>query len=129
MNTQPSAVSRGGLSSTLTTTTGAYSTVAARDISQTNEVAPAAEACLLNRFQVACATAATRMRVRAVALTGRLQVRAPGRAGPGMANESPRGFYPVRCGRRRRLAPLGPARPALVVGARRVTGSGRGAEP
>ena len=78
MNTQSSGVSRGGLSSTLAATTGAYSTVAASDISQTNEDAPAAEACLLNRFQVAWATAATRIRARAVALTGRLQVRAPG---------------------------------------------------
>src|ERR1700693_3232162 len=80
MNTQSSPVSRGGLSSTLAATTGGYSTVAVRDISQTNEDAPAAEACLLNRFQVAWAAAATRMRATAVALTGRLQGRAPGTA-------------------------------------------------
>ena len=70
MNTQASGVSRGGLSSTLTATTGAYSPVAASDISQTNEDAPAAEACLLSRFQVAWASAAMRIRARAVALTG-----------------------------------------------------------
>ena len=68
MNTQSSGVSRGGLSSTLTATTGAYSPVAVRDISHTNDEAPAAEACLLNRFQVACARAAARMRARAVTL-------------------------------------------------------------
>jgi hypothetical protein len=70
MNTQSSGVSRGGLSTRLTATTGAYSAVAARDMSQTNEDAPATEACLVNRFQVAWASAATRMRARAVALTG-----------------------------------------------------------
>ena len=78
MNTQSRRVSRGGLSSTLAATTGAYSPVAVSDMSQTKDEAPAAEACLLNRFQVAWATAATRMRATAVALTGRLQVRAPG---------------------------------------------------
>ena len=87
MNTQSSPVSRGGLSSTLAATTGAYSTVAVRDISQTNEDAPAAEACLLNRFQVAWATAATRMRARAVALTGA----APG-PGPGNPLTVPQGM-------------------------------------
>ena len=89
MNTQSRRVSRGGLSSTLTATTGAYSAVAASDMSQTKEEAPATEACLLNRFQVAWATAATRMRARAVALTGAAPGPGPGsrRAGsPGMAN-------------------------------------------
>ena len=78
MNTQSSGVNRGGLSSRLTATTGAYSPVATSDISQTNEDAPAAEACLLNRFQVAWASAATRMRARAVALTWAAPGPAPG---------------------------------------------------
>ena len=89
MNTQSRRVSRGGLSSTLTATTGAYSPVAASDMSQTKEEAPAAAACLLNRFQVAWARAATRMRARAVALTGAAPGPGPGSrraAAQGMAN-------------------------------------------
>ena len=70
MNTQHRPVSLGGSISTAMSTTGAYSAVAVSDISQTNEDAPVTEACLLNRFQVACATAATRIRASAVALTG-----------------------------------------------------------
>ena len=76
MKTQASAVSRGGLAITLTMTTGRYTTVATLDISQTKQAAPAADACLLNRFQLACATAATKIKARAVAFRERLQVRA-----------------------------------------------------
>src|ERR1017187_1689340 len=76
MKTQHSAVSRGGLASTLAATTGRYATVATADISQTKLADPAADACLLNRFQLACAMAATKIRARAVAFTERLQVRA-----------------------------------------------------
>jgi hypothetical protein len=36
------------------------------------ETAPVTDACLLNRFQLACATAATRIRAIAVGLTRRL---------------------------------------------------------
>jgi hypothetical protein len=51
-------------------------TVAAADISQTKLAAPAADACLVNRFQLACAIAAMKIRMRAVAFRERLQVRA-----------------------------------------------------
>src|ERR1035437_2373004 len=76
MNTQQSAVSRGGLAITVAATTGRYTTVATVDISQTKLAAPVTDACLLNRFQLACAMAATKIRARAVAFTERLQVRA-----------------------------------------------------
>ena len=54
------------------TTTGAYSAVPAADISQMKETAPVTDACLLNRFQLACAMAAMRMRAMAVGFSGRL---------------------------------------------------------
>jgi len=66
-NSHERAVSCGGLVIRLTASTGAYSTVAAADMSQTYRAAPVSAACLLNRFQLAWATAATRMRARAVA--------------------------------------------------------------
>jgi hypothetical protein len=76
MKTQHNAVSRGGLAITLAATTGRYATVATADISHTKLAGPAADACLLNRFQLACAMAATKIRVRALAFRERLQVRA-----------------------------------------------------
>src|SRR5450755_1586611 len=112
MNAQSRGVSRGGLSSTLTATTGAYSPVAASDMSQTKEEAPAAEACLLSRFQVAWATAATRIRARAVALTGAAPGPGPGSrltGAPGVGNGGPWRFLSGQVGPPRRLAPLGPA--------------------
>ena len=66
-NSQERAVSCGGLMIRLTATTGAYSTAAAADMSQTKRAAPATDACLLSRFQLACATAATPISARAVA--------------------------------------------------------------
>jgi len=42
-------------------------------MSHTKLAVPASDACLLNRFQLAWATAATRMSVRAVAFSQRLQ--------------------------------------------------------
>src|SRR4029077_5957464 len=53
-------------------------TAAAADMSQTKQAVPASDACLLNRFQLAWATAATRIRGRAVAFSQRL-LRASGR--------------------------------------------------
>ncbi len=50
--------------------------MAVADISQTKEAAPDTDACLLKRFQLACAMAATKIRRRAVAFRERLQVRA-----------------------------------------------------
>ena len=76
MKTQASAVRCGGLAITLAASTGRYTTMATADISQTKQAAPASDACLVNRFQLACAMAATRIRMRAAAFRERLQVRA-----------------------------------------------------
>ena len=72
MKTIGSPASRGWLTTSTMTATGAYSTAAAVKNSQTKHTAPAAAACLLNRFQLACAMAATRISTIAVGLTVRL---------------------------------------------------------
>ena len=72
MNSQFSAVRWGRAVITSTATTGAYSTPARTASSQTKPAVLTAEACLLHRFQPACATAATRIRTTAVRLTSLL---------------------------------------------------------
>ncbi len=52
------------------TTMGAYRLLAEAASSQTKQAAPVLAACLLNKFQVACATAASKTRARAAVLTG-----------------------------------------------------------
>jgi hypothetical protein len=52
------------------TTTGAYRQLAATASSQTKLAAPTVAACLLNKFQLAWAIAATSTRARAAVLTG-----------------------------------------------------------
>src|SRR5512135_3716186 len=91
MNSQHRPVSLGGSTAAAISTTGAYAAEAASAISQTNEDAPATEACLLNRFQVACATAATRIKARAVALTGSAPRSGPGTQ-PGHGEREPSRF-------------------------------------
>ena len=72
MKTTGSPASWGCATTSTTTATGAYSTAPAVKNSQMKHTAPAAAACLLNRFQLACAMAATRISTIAVGLTGRL---------------------------------------------------------
>src|SRR5438067_9558699 len=69
-NTAGRPDSRGWLTAVMTAATGAYRTAPAVKKSQTKHTAPAAAACLLNRFQLACAMAAMRVRTIAVGLTG-----------------------------------------------------------
>ena len=71
-NTAGRPDSRGWLTASTTPVSGAYRTAPAVKNSQTKHTAPAEAACLLNRFQLACAMAAIRIRVIAEGLTGRL---------------------------------------------------------
>ena len=87
-------------------TTGRYATVATLDISQTKQAAPDADACLLNRFQLACAMAATKIKARAVAF------RSGSRFGPSRARQT----EPSRFLSREVWAPANGS-PAAVAGA------------
>src|SRR5579875_2696844 len=72
--------SRGRASTQTIAVTGAYAAAPTVKNSQTKHTAPAEAACLLNMFQQAWATAATRIRAIAVGLTGRLLRVRPWRA-------------------------------------------------
>src|SRR5262249_43894440 len=78
MNHQFAAVRCGCRTSTSTAMAGAYRTAASTASSQTKPAALTAEACLLHRFQTACATAATRIRATAVRLNHLLLPRSIG---------------------------------------------------
>src|SRR5512146_548214 len=122
MNTQPSAVRCSQPPAHAMAITGMYSRVAAVAASQMKEIAPVCAACLLNRFQLACATAAIRMSVIAVALTDGGSCRFCARVRARLAEPSRLLSREVwACSRatqpgRRFLAPLGPGCPALIVG-------------